>query len=60
VDLHLRASQIAGGLIVSTRVVRLFLWSLILATGAYLAIHHAITAGPSSGIDYHMASACAG
>src|SRR5262245_28941161 len=45
VDLHLRTSHIAGALTVSTRVVRLFLQSLILAAGAYLAIHHAITAG---------------
>jgi PrtD family type I secretion system ABC transporter len=42
---HLQASDVAGTLTVSTRIVRLFLQSLVLAAGAYLAIQQAITPG---------------
>jgi ATP-binding cassette, subfamily C, bacterial PrsD len=45
VTLHLRASDVAGTLTVSSRVVRMLLQSLVLAAGAYLAIEQAITAG---------------
>jgi PrtD family type I secretion system ABC transporter len=42
---HLQASDVAGTLTVSTRIIRLFLQSLVLAVGAYLAIQQAITPG---------------
>ena len=42
---HLRASDVAGTLTVSTRIIRLFLQSLVLAAGAYLALQQAITPG---------------
>ena len=42
---HLHASDVAGTLTVSTRIIRLFLQSLVLAAGAYLALQQAITPG---------------
>jgi PrtD family type I secretion system ABC transporter len=42
---HLHASDIAGTLTISTRIIRLFLQSLVLAAGAYLALQQAITPG---------------
>ena len=44
-SMHLRASDVAGTLTVSTRITRLLLQSLILAAGAYLAIRQAISPG---------------
>ncbi len=43
--IHIRASDIAGTFSTLIRVSRLFLQSMMLATGAYLAIHQAITPG---------------
>lgn len=42
---HLQASDVAGTLTVSTRILRLFLQSLVLAAGAYLALQQTITPG---------------
>jgi PrtD family type I secretion system ABC transporter len=42
---QLRATEVSGVLVVLTRVFRLFLQSLILGAGAYLAIQHEVSAG---------------
>jgi PrtD family type I secretion system ABC transporter len=56
---HLQASDVAGTLTVSTRIIRLFLQSLVLAVGAYLAIQQAITPGLMVAASIIMARALA-
>ena len=56
---HLHASDVAGTLTVSSRIIRLFLQSLVLAVGAYLAIQQAITPGLMIAASIIMARALA-
>ena len=58
-SVQLRATEISGALVVLTRIFRLFLQSLILAAGAYLAIQHEVSAGVMVASSIIMARALA-
>ncbi len=58
-SIHMRASDIAGTLTIATRVLRLFLQSLMLGAGAYFAIRQEISPGVIIAVSIILARALA-